>query len=78
MLVYQRVSQLVSQCRSYSRQLLTPLGRIHDGKDGGVAFIKGGRGRVEDCKMWGNAKASVHVDHSGSQTVVKGCECANA
>ena len=63
---------------SYSRHSLTSRGRIHDGKDVGLVFIHGGTGRAEDCKIWGNAEAGVHVQDSGSQAVVKGCECANA
>ena len=53
-----------------------PHGRIHDGKCCGVAFAQGGEGRVEDCQIWGNKLANVHVQDSGSQAAVKGCECA--
>ena len=62
----------------YFLHFSTSLGRIHDGKEEGVAFIFGGNGQVIDCKIWGNAKANVHVQDSGSQAVVKGCECVNA
>ena len=41
-----------------------------------MAFIVGGKGRVEDCQIWGNNLANVAVQGSGSQAVVKGCECA--
>ena len=33
---------------------------------------------MEGCKIWGNASAGVVVEDSGSQAVVKGCECVNA
>ena len=41
-------------------------------------FAEGGKGRVEDCKIWGNKLANVGIHDSGTQAVVKGCECANA
>ena len=61
---------------SDSLHLSASHGRVHDGNKGGVFFVRGSQGRVESCKIWGNAKANVHVQESGSQAVVKGCKCA--
>ena len=43
-----------------------------------MSFFRGGNGQVEGCQIWGNKFANVYVHDSGSQAVVKGCECANA
>ena len=43
-----------------------------------MVFAYGGKGRMEDCKIWGNKLANVTIQDSGSQAAVKGCECANA
>ena len=51
------------------------LGRIHDGRGGGVAFFKGSKGRVEQCEIWGNAKAGVDVQGDSSEAMVAGCKC---
>ena len=63
---------------TYSCLFLTLRGRIYDGKGNGVIFREGGKGRVLDCQIWGNEDANVGVRDSGSQAVVKACECANA
>ena len=39
-------------------------------------FIKGGKGRVEECKIWGNAKAGVGIHGSVSEAILAGCKCA--
>ena len=43
-----------------------------------MSFSLGGQGRVECCRIWGNPKANLQVRDSGTQAVVKGCECADA
>ena len=50
-------------------------GRIYDSEGAGV-WLDGCEGWVEGCQIWGHVKASVCVQGSGSQAVVKGCECA--
>ena len=50
------------------------LGRIHDGKDAGVAFSEDGKGRMEDCQVWGNVKAGVYIQGDGSEAVLVGCK----
>ena len=62
---------------SYSRHSLTSRGRIHDGKDGGVAFFEGGKGQVEGCQIWGNAEIGVGIRDNGSEAVVARCKCAS-
>ena len=62
--------------RFYSRHFPTSRDRIHDGKQCGLAFVEGGRGRVEDCKIWGNERTGIFVQGSGSEAVVAGCKCA--
>ena len=51
-------------------------GRIYDGNDDGVAFMKGGKGRVQDCQIWGYGLSGVGVQGGGSEAVVAGCKCA--
>ena len=53
-----------------------PPGRIHDGGNVGVDFLRGGMGRGEDCQMRGNERAGVAVRGDGSKAVVVGCKCA--
>ena len=43
-----------------------------------MLFVQCGMGRVEGCQIWGHRLANVGVKDSGTQAVVKGCECANA
>ena len=62
----------------YPRHLSTSPGRIHDGKQDGVVFGLGGKGRVEGCKIWGNKLTNVGFQNNGAPAVVKGCECADA
>ena len=42
-----------------------------------MAFIQGGKGRVEDCQIWGNAEAGVGIQGSVSEAVVAGCKCVS-
>ena len=63
-------------CLSYSRPFSKSPGRIYDGKEGGVAFIYGGKGQVEGCQIWGNETVSVFVQGDGSEAVMAGCKCA--
>ena len=60
--------------RAYRCQ--SSLDRIHDGIEVGVAFTQGGKGRVEDCKIFGNAEVGVGIVGSGSEAVVAVCKCA--
>ena len=60
---------------SYFCHFSTSRGRIHDGIPGGVIFYEGGKGRVEGCKIWGNAVAGVYIQGDGSEAVVAGSEC---
>ena len=45
-----------------------------------MVFSQGGKGRVEDCQIWGNERAGVGIDGRGlkatEEAVVKGCKCA--
>ena len=44
----------------------------------GVIFFQGGKGRLEDCKIWGNILCGVLVRDQSSEAVVVGCKCAGA
>ena len=61
---------------SRSRHCQSSLGRIHDGKAGGVLLLKGANGRMEGCQIWGNAEDGVSVQDDGSEAVLVGCKCA--
>ena len=56
--------------------LSTTCGRIYDGKNCGVLFVQGGKGRVEDCQIWGSVCSGVAVQDHGAEAVVVGCKCA--
>ena len=66
--------------RHASRHFSTSPGRISDGKISGVACQQGGKAWVEGCQIWGNKVSNVYVQGggSGSQAIIKGCECANS
>ena len=42
--------------------------RIHDGKACGVDVING-RGRLQNCELWGNAGGGVYVQSNGNPTL---------
>ena len=51
-------------------------GRIYEAILGAGVLLDGSRGRVEGCKIWGNADSGVTVKGDGSEAVVVGCKCA--
>ena len=41
-----------------------------------MAFLRGGKGRVEGSKIWGNAYVNVGIKGGGSGAEVARCKCA--